>query len=51
MMFRDVKTGFFEKSVFGCGKPVLNRFSVLVTFIKTILLYKTNNFIYRPNTL
>src|SRR6218665_2327465 len=32
--FRDVNTSFFGKSVFGCLKPVLNRISVLLTFIK-----------------
>src|SRR6218665_3269705 len=31
---RDVNTGFFGKPVFGYLKPVLNRISVLLTFIK-----------------
>ena len=48
---RDVKTGFFGKPVFGCWKPVLNRFSVLLTFIKNILLYKANNFNFMYDAL
>ena len=31
---RDVNTGFFGKPVFGSLKPILNRISVLLTFIK-----------------
>ena len=34
LVARDNKTGFFGKPVFGCWKLVLNRFSVLLTFIK-----------------
>src|SRR6218665_673534 len=31
---------FFGKPVFGCWKPVLNRFSVLTNLHRNILLYK-----------
>src|SRR6218665_2598926 len=44
ILTRDVKTGFF-------GKPVLNRISVLITFIKNIFLHKANNFMYRSNAV
>jgi len=32
--YRDVNIGFLGKPVIGFGKPVLNRLSVLLTFIK-----------------
>src|SRR6218665_3670358 len=34
LLSRDVNTGYFGKRVFGYLKPVLNRISVLLTFIK-----------------
>jgi len=42
----DVKIGFLGKRVISFGKLVLNRLSVLLTFIKNIVLYKANNIIH-----